>query len=337
MAQGRMDYSSAIRDVAPYKLKRIRQTVTLSKAAKQRLKWIDYYHAHGNNARLTCRHFGIAHRTFYRYYNRCKQQGLSGLENQSHRPQNVRQPTTPRPVIDAIKQLRKANPEFSKYKLAVILKRDYGYSVSASTVGRVISRYNLFFSPTVKQKGHPGRRQSIQRLRKPKDFKPVSPGDLIEVDVKHLPNTGTKRYGFVAIDVISKQATVHVASTISSAQGALAWKKAVRLLGLPKATLTDNGSENMGAFAKLLAEQPTEHYWARPHTPKDKPHVERFIGTLERECLQWGGVATNTQDQQDTINQWLHKYHTYRPHKSLNYLTPDEYQAKLQAEEVALM
>lgn len=45
----------------------VRPTTTLSKAAKQRLKWVDYYHSHGNNARLTCRHFGIAHRTFYRY------------------------------------------------------------------------------------------------------------------------------------------------------------------------------------------------------------------------------------------------------------------------------
>lgn len=249
----------------------------------------------------------------------------------------MRQPTTPRPVITAVKQLRKANPEYSKYKLAVILERDYGYRVSASTVGRVISRYDLFFAPPVKQKSHPGRRQSIIRLRKPKDFTPVKPGDLVEVDVKHLPHINGKRYGFVAVDVITKQATVHVASTISSAQGALAWRKAVTELGLPRAVLTDNGSENMGAFAELLRTQPTEHYWARPRTPKDKPHVERFIGTLERECLQWGGVTIDQQDQQHTIDTWLNKYHSYRPHQSLNYLTPDEYLAKIQANEVALM
>lgn len=53
----------------------------------------------------------------------------------------------------------------------------------------------------------------------------------------------------------------------------------------------------MGAFAKLLSEQPTEHYFARPRTPKDKPHVERFIGSLEREYIQWGGVATDLKDQ----------------------------------------
>ncbi len=318
-------------------LNSIKATVSLSKEAKQRLKWMDYYGSHDKNARLTCRHFGIHHKTFYCYYNRFKLQGVVGLESKSHRPHQVRTSTTPQLVIDAVRTLRKANPEYSKYKLAVILKRDYGYSVSASTIGRIIVRYDLFFSPPVKQKGHPGRRQSIAKLRKPKDFKPINPGDLIEIDVKHLPHINGKRYGFVAVDVITKQASVHVSTSISSAQGALAWKKAIHRLGMPKAVLTDNGSENMGAFAKLVESQPAEHYWARPYTPKDKPHVERFIGTLEKECLQWGGVTIDQKDQQQIIDNWLHKYHTYRPHQALNYLTPDEYKAKLQDNEVALM
>jgi hypothetical protein len=56
------------RDVIVPGLVRIKPTVSLSKAAKQRLKWVDYYHSHGRNVRLTCRHYGIAHRTFYRYF-----------------------------------------------------------------------------------------------------------------------------------------------------------------------------------------------------------------------------------------------------------------------------
>ena len=137
------------------KLGSIKATVSLSKTAKLRLAWIDYYQAHGHNARLTCRHYGIHHRTFYRYYERFKSQGPRGLEDRSHRPANVRQPLTPLPVIDAIRSLRKANPEFSKYKLQAILRRDYGYSVSASTIGRIISRYQLFFNSPIKPKGHP--------------------------------------------------------------------------------------------------------------------------------------------------------------------------------------
>jgi transposase InsO family protein len=318
-----------LRSVAPPKLRLVKQTLTLTKAAKLRLSWMDYYQSHGQNAALTARYFGISKSCFFKWKRRFNKQGIAGLQDQPKRPKIVRVQLTPQPVVDTIKRLRKTNPEYSKYKIAVILKRDYGYQVSSSTVGRVISRYDLFFKPPVKQKGHPGRRQSIKRIRKPHGFVAAKPGDLIEVDVKHLPHINGKRYGFVAIDVVTKQATVHVSASISSAQGALAWKKTVHKLGLPKAVLTDNGSENMGAFAKLLQEQPTDHYWARPHTPKDKPHVERFIGSLERECIQWGGVTTDTRDQQDIINKWLTKYHSYRPHQSLNYLTPNEYIAKI--------
>lgn len=312
-------------------LGRLKAGVSLSKQAKLRLKWIDYYFAHGNNARLTCRHFGIAHRTFYRYYQRFKLAGLAGLESRSHRPHQLRRPTTPLPVVDLVRQLRRTHPEYSKYKLAVILRRDYGYCLSASTIGRAISRYQLFFSPPVKPKNHPGRLTNLSKVRKPTNFRARVPGDLVEVDLKHLPAVDAKRYGFVAIDVVSKRASVHVASTPSSRQAAVAWQKAVERLGLPKAVLSDNGSENLGAFAKLLQHLPTDHYFTRPHTPKDKPYVERFIGSLERECLQWGGVTIDLADQQTTIDDWLAKYHSFRPHQALGYLTPDEYQAKLQA------
>lgn len=313
-------------------LNSIRKTVSPSRPAKLRLAWIDYYKAHNNNAALTCRHFGIARSCFHKWLKRFNALGIAGLESVSTRPKHVRQSHVPREVVNTVRALRKANPEYSKYKLAVILKRDHGYQLSPSTIGRVITRYNLFFTPPVRPKGHPARRKQLLRNRKPRNLNITKPGQLFEVDVKHLPSIGTKRYGFVAIDVVSKQATVHVAGTISSAQGALAWKKAVQRLGLPRSVLTDNGSENMGAFAELLASQPTEHYWARPHTPKDKPHVERFIGSLEQECIQWGGVANDIGDQQDIINQWLNKYHDYRPHQALGYLTPNEYQAKLEAE-----
>ncbi len=316
------------------KISRIRDPIQLSQAAKKRLKWIDYYHSHNLNARLTGRHFGIHHRTFYRYYQRYQQLGLKGLENLSQRPKRVRQPTTPLTHVDLVRKLRRANPEYSKYKLAVILQRDHGIVLSASTVGRIITRYSLFFAPPVKPKGHPDR---VQRRRKPRDLVVKSLGDLVEVDVKHLPMLGAKRYGFVVIDRVLRRAFVHVASTISSAQAAIAWQKVCDLWGLvPVAALNDNGSENLGKFAQLLAEMDVDQYFARPYTPKDKPYVERFIGTLERECIQWGGLTIDLADQQDVIDTWLTKYHDYRPHAALGYLTPTEYARKLEAE-VALM
>ena len=44
----------------------VRLQAGLSKKARQRLKWFDYYKSRGYNARLTRRYFGISPQTFYR-------------------------------------------------------------------------------------------------------------------------------------------------------------------------------------------------------------------------------------------------------------------------------
>ena len=118
----------------------------LSQPAKTRLTWLDYY-TKTNNQSLTCRRYGISRVTLSKWLLRYKRQGLKGLESLSNRPHQLRRPTTPRETVGLIKTLRTKHPEYSKYKLSVILKRDHGLRVSPSTIGRLISRYNLFFRP----------------------------------------------------------------------------------------------------------------------------------------------------------------------------------------------
>ena len=58
----------------------------LSRAARLRLQWMDYYFGHGENAALTCRHFGISRQSFYRWKRRYDPENLATLEDRSHRP-----------------------------------------------------------------------------------------------------------------------------------------------------------------------------------------------------------------------------------------------------------
>jgi transposase-like protein len=52
----------------------------LSREATRRLKWFDYYNSHGQNARLTCRYFGINPQTFYRWKRRNDSRRLESLD-----------------------------------------------------------------------------------------------------------------------------------------------------------------------------------------------------------------------------------------------------------------
>ena len=110
----------------------------ISRLAKARLKWLDHYRGHGENAALTCRYFGISRQTFYRWKRRYNPRDLTSLEERSHRPRHLRQATWSRELALAVLHLREQYPRWGKDKLAVLL-RERGWQVSTSMVGRILS------------------------------------------------------------------------------------------------------------------------------------------------------------------------------------------------------
>ena len=226
-----------------------------------------------------------------------------------------------------VRKLRTQYPYYSKYKLSVILKRDHSITLSASTVGRIIKKYNLFFkSPYRKRKE---RYATINRKKLSKDYPIKAPGDLIESDMKHMPFLGQKRYCFVAIDCVGKAIAVKISSTSSSGQNSLLIEQIKQTFPFSiKCWRNDNGSENLKDFNQALEKAEIPQYFTHPSCPKDKPFVERVIGTIEREFIQQGKLACDVKTQQKLINEWLDEYHNYRPHQALGYLTPNEYYKK---------
>jgi len=162
-----------INGVVPGAARLAKLQVELSKKARQRLKWFDYYTSHGHNARLTCRYFGISPQTFYRWKGRVDPRHLQSLEDRSCRPKRVRQPAYSSELIIAVQKLREEYPRWGKDKLVVLLRQD-GFNCSTSTVGRIVTR--------LKERGvlkEPVRntvsahRRGLKRpygIRKPKDY-----------------------------------------------------------------------------------------------------------------------------------------------------------------------
>ena len=150
-----------------------RLQVEPSKKARQRLKWFDYYKSRGGNARLTCRYFGISPQTFYRWKRRYNPKYLESLEERSHRPRHVRQPTYSVELVEAVLKLREKYPRWGKDKLAVLL-HDEGFTCSTSTVGRIL--HKLRERGVLKEPipNHISARKRQRRrpyaIRKPKDY-----------------------------------------------------------------------------------------------------------------------------------------------------------------------
>jgi transposase-like protein len=108
----------------------------LSRAAKQRLRWLDYARTH--SVAQTCRHCGIARSTFYRWRKRYDPKNLATLEDRPARPKRCRRPTWTVSQAEAVRPAREAHPRWGKDKLAVVLKRD-GVHLSVSMIGRILA------------------------------------------------------------------------------------------------------------------------------------------------------------------------------------------------------
>lgn len=316
-------------------------SVKLSKEARHRLEILDWYFkksgkgsASGKpNAALTCRHFGIHRSYFYRWLKRYDRKNLATLEEKSTAPARRRKPCYSRELVEKVRKIREEDQTYSGKKIRpILLRSEKAEDVpSVATLGRLINRENLYFRADVARhkKKSKSAKAAQERKRKPYDLKASKEVKIVEFDMKHAYVLDAKHYAFCAIDVLRKEALVHIASTSSSLNGKKAMEKVITRFGKDVIIVNDWGSENMDKVEKYLAAQGITQYWAKPHTPKDKPHIERFIGTLQRECLDYNYDLLNVSELQTVVDNWLDKYHFYRPHEGLNFLTPAEFSAKM--------
>jgi len=306
----------------------------ISKEAKKRLRWFEYYRKRGN-ACLPCRYFGISPQTFYRWKRRFDPHNLKSLEAKSSRPHQPRQPETPPEVVERIRQLREEYPRWGKDKLAVLLKRE-GINLSASTVGRTIKRLKargLLKEPvnaTLAKLARKRKWKPRYAIRKPKDYQVKNPGDLVELDtltIRLLPDL--VRYQFSARDIISKRDGVRVYSRQTSFCAALFLDYLEKKFPLKiKALQIDGGSEWKKDFEEECQKRNILLFVLPPRSPKLNGHVERANRTHREEFYEVKEIELSLHEHNKQLEEWENTYNYIRPHQGLDYLTPHEYYLK---------
>ena len=305
------------------KLEKMARNMDLSREARVRLTWLTHYKKQGN-ASVTARRFGISRSTLHKWAKRYSERGPRGLEDLSRAPHNRRAPTVPWQTVDLICSIRSDQPAWSKHKIAVILARDHGIILSASTVGRVLKRKGLYDEHKSRKRSKAAKRRQ-QRLRAEWWMKNAFPGCLIQVDTKHLRFAGIKFYQFTAIDCFSRVAFCRVFSSGSSRCAEAFLEELSEYMPFPLVALqTDNGSEFLKHFDKATEEELITHYFSHPHCPKENAHVERKIQTTKYELWAFKEAYT-AADLNKLVDEWNYTYNHVRPHQSLDYLTPVEF------------
>lgn len=89
-----------------------------------------------------------------------------------------------------------------------------------------------------------------------------------------------------------------------------------------KTIQTDYGSEFSKQVTKVIGHARVNHRHSRVRTPTDNGYVERFIRTLQDECLH--RIPRDFKIWQKEIPEFLEYYNTKRPHMGINIKTPLE-------------
>jgi transposase InsO family protein len=297
----------------------------LSRQARLRLAILDYAQTHSVAA--TCRHFGVARSTYYRWRHRLTPSHLASLESRSSRPRQPRRPSwTPDQVL-AVRRLREQYPRMGKAKITVLLRQE-GISMSVSMVGRILThlrRTHQLREPATLAAWRPhARHQRPYAVRKPKDYAVDEPGALVQVDtmqIRPLPNL--VRSHFTGVDVVSRWsvADVHAVATAITATDYL--NQLCSRSPFPiKAIQVDGGSEFMAEFEASCQERGIALFALPPRSPKLNGKAERANRTYRNEFYECYDGDLDLRSLQPALRDFEQSYNHQRPHQALGYLTP---------------
>jgi hypothetical protein len=104
------------------------------------------------------------------------------------------------------------------------------------------------------------------------------------------------------------------------------FRSAIAGFGTPEEVLTDNGTQYVtwrgkGAFTRECEKRGVKQIVASPHRPQTLGKVERFWGTLWRECVE-AAVFADLGDARTRIGLFIDHYNFQRPHQGIDGLTP---------------
>lgn len=311
-------------------IQRLSRIPDLSREANKRLKWFDHYYANGQNARLTCRYFGISPQTFYRWKRRYDPDHPSNLEDRSHRPRKVRTPTWSPAQALAVLKLREQYPRWGKEKLTVLLRLQ-GCEISVSMVGRILKKLKergVLREPLTTCVSAGKRvRQRPYAVRKPKDYQISCIGDIVQLDTLDLrPLPGEVFKHFTAHDVVSKWNVTGVYRNATATTAASFLDCLKERMPFPvKAIQVDGGPEFQSLFEQACQERNIRLFVLPPRSPKLNGGVERAHRTHTEEFYEVTDCSFDLVELRDKLLEWENIYNTIRPHQSLHYLTPRQY------------
>jgi transposase InsO family protein len=215
--------------------------------------------------------------------------------------------------------LKESNPEYGCQRISDMLVRGPGLAASPSTVAKVLHEagYKL---EEVCTHPHEDRVREFERAR---------PGELWQSDLFTfiLKRQNRRVYLVAFMDDHSRYIVgygLHASQSTALVLEVL--RAAIASHGAPQEMLTDNGSQYVtwrgkSAFARELEKRGIKHIVAAPRRPQTLGKIERFWGTLWRECLE-SAIFLDMEEARLRVGLFIDHYNFQRTHQGIEGLVP---------------
>jgi transposase InsO family protein len=294
---------------------------------EERLRWIlpiANKEVKINDVVKVCPH---SKRTLERWLKMYREKGEEGLEPKSTRPHT--QPNeTPIRIKERVIELRKEK-KVCAIKLKWQLQKE-NIGLHKNTIQKIIKREGLV------------RRYRVRKLKYRYVRIPLSPGELVEIDVKYVPDLiGSRQYyQFTAIDCATRWRYLKVYHDYTNFHSIEFLKELVRIAPFRiRAVKTDNGSNFTNRYTGYIkSSDPFNprlhlfdiwcqrynilHYLIDPGNPNQNGKVERSHRT-DQEMFYDRNMFKSLKDLEDKIRVWNEEYNNME-HCSLDGKTPNE-------------
>jgi transposase InsO family protein len=284
---------------------------------QQKLLLLDTWQRSG----LPARDFGalvnISRHTLYSWKKRFEELGPAGLVNQ---PKGVKSGSKlPELTKRTILMLKQAHPDWGCERISDMLVRGPALPASPNAVARVLREagYELVDQPT---RPHPDQVRSFER---------ATPNQLWQTDLFTfvLKRQNRRVYLVAFLDDHSRFITGYgLHGSQSTALVIEVLRAAIAGYGVPGEILTDNGTQYItwrgkSQFTRELEKLGIRQIVARPKRPQTLGKIERFWGTLWRECLA-SAVFVDLEDARRRIGLFIDHYNFQRIHSGIEGLVP---------------
>ena len=219
----------------------------------------------------------------------------------------------------AILLMKQSHPEWGCQRISDMLLRGPALPASASAVARVLHEAG-YEMEEVATRPHPD---------KPRRFERAKPNQLWQTDLFTfvLKRQNRRVYLVAFMDDHSRFIVSYgLHASQSSALVLEVLRAGIGNYGPPEEVLTDNGSQYVtwrgkSAFTKELEKQGIRQIVAAPRRPQTLGKIERFWGSLWRECVE-SAVFLDLADARARLGLFIDWYNFQRCHHGLDGLVP---------------